>query len=325
MDTIHWGIIGVGDVTEVKSGPAFYKIEHSELVAVMRRNEEKVKDYARRHHVESWYTNADELINDPRVNAIYIATPPDSHKEYTVKALQSGKPVYVEKPMAMHYDECMEMIEAAKENNQKLFVAYYRRALPYFLKVKELLEQRAIGEILTVDVEYFCPPSENDMIPAKQTWRVKADIAGEGYFYDLAPHTLDILDFLLGEITHAKGYSQNLGHYYAVKDTITATFQFASGIIGTGKWCFVSSSESRRDTVTIVGTKGEISFSTFAFQPIKIKTSEGIKEFPFERPEHIQQALIQTIVDELRGIGHCPSTGISGARTSLVMDNILNL
>ncbi len=323
MDTIHWGIIGVGDVTEIKSGPAFYKIDHSSLVAVMRRNKEKVMDYARRHNVKAWYTDADQLINDPEVNAIYVATPPDSHKEYAIKALQAGKPVYVEKPMAMHYNDCLEMIEAAQNSGQKLFVAYYRRALPYFQKVKELLDQNSIGRILTVDVEYVCPPFESDLDPARHTWRVKADIAGEGYFYDLAPHTLDILDFLLGEITDAKGFSQNLGHYYAVKDTITANFQFASGIVGTGKWCFVSSKSSIRDTVTIVGTKGEISFNTFAFQPIELKRENGIDLFPFEKPLHIQQPLIQTIVDELRGVGQCPSTGISGARTSRIMDIIL--
>lgn len=324
MNTIRWGIIGVGDVTEKKSGPAFYKTEHSSLVAVMRRDEDKVRDYARRHQVDRWYTNADQLINDPEVDAIYVATPPDTHKEYTIRALRAGKPVYVEKPMAMNYAECLEMIRAAEENNQKLFVAYYRRALPYFRKVKELLDQQAIGKILTVDVKFFRPASETDKDPESHTWRIKQAIGGEGYFYDMAPHTLDILDFLLGKISSAKGYGVNRGGYYKVKDTISAVWEFESGVPGTGQWCFVASPESTCDTITIFGTEGEIRFNTFAFQPIELHTSEGKSEYAFLAQEHIQQPLIQTIVDELRGVGECPSTGISGARTSGVMEEILN-
>jgi len=321
-DIIRWGIIGAGDVTEKKSGPAFYKADHSALVAVMRRDEEKVKDYARRHNVEAYYTDARLLINDPSVDAIYIATPPESHKEYTIQALMAGKPVYVEKPMAMNYAECLEMIRASEISGQKLFVAYYRRALPYFRKVKELIDQKSIGDILTVDIQYVRPPLDTDRDPARHTWRVKRSIGGEGYFYDMAPHTLDILDFLLGEISDATGYSENLGHYYEVKDTVSASFRFESGILGTGLWCFVGTEESRQDKITITGKNGEIRFNTFEFKPIELVTPDGIQFLETSSPEHIQQPLIQTIVDELRGTGKCPSTGISGSRTSKIMDMI---
>ncbi len=324
METINWGIIGAGDVCEKKSGPAFYKTDHSKLIAVMRRNEEKAKDFAMRHHVPKYYTNALDLINDPEINAIYVATPPDSHKQYAIKALYAGKPVYVEKPMAMSYKECLAIIKASEESGQKLFVAYYRRALPYFRKVKELLEEGAIGNILTVNVTYLRPPLKSDFIKEEQTWRVKKDIAGEGYFYDMAPHTLDILDFLLGEIEEAKGYTRNLGYLYEVKDTISAIMQFTSGITGTGQWCFVTSEKSITDTIRIVGTKGELNFNTFAFEPIRLRSINHIEDFVSESPEHIQQPLIQTIVNELRGEGTCPSTGISGARTSKVMDMIIS-
>src|SRR5205085_8185937 len=101
MDKINWGIIGCGDVTEVKSGPAFNKVKNSSLVAVMRRNAVKAKDYAQRHNVPKWYTDANDLIADPKINAIYIATPPSSHEKYTLAVLDAGKPVYVEKPMSI--------------------------------------------------------------------------------------------------------------------------------------------------------------------------------------------------------------------------------
>ena len=324
MKIINWGIIGCGDVCEKKSGPSFYKIEYSNLEAVMRRDQDKVKDYAMRHKVDKYYTDADQLIADPQVNAVYIATPPNTHMQYAIKAMQAGKPVYVEKPMGMTSAECEEMIRTSETTNQKLFVAFYRRALPYFLKVKELLESGVIGNVLTVEVKQYRSPRVSDLTSSDHTWRVNKDIAGEGYFYDLAPHTLDILDFLLGEITDAKGFLANLGQFYEVKDTISAILKFKSGVIGSGRWCFVTSAQTDVDSIIITGTKGEIRFSTFAFSPILLLSDTVSESFDIPSPEHIQQPLIQTIVDELRGVGKCPSTGVSGARTSRVMDLILN-
>ncbi|SHG25296.1 Gfo/Idh/MocA family protein [Dysgonomonas macrotermitis] len=323
MDKINWGIIGCGDVCEKKSGPAFYKIEGSHLEAVMRRDEAKAKDFAQRHNVPKYYADADDLISDPEVQAIYVATPPSTHKEYALKALRAGKSVYVEKPMAMHYADCKEMIEVAVAENQKLFVAFYRRALPYFVKVKEVLDSGVLGDVLCVDVKHFKMAQPTDFDPSHHTWRIDKDIAGEGYFYDLAPHTLDILDFLLGEIEEARGFSANLGKLYDVKDTISAVLRFKSGVQGVAQWCFVVEESSVQDSIVITGTKGDISFSTFAFSPVKLTFGGQSQIFEIKTPEHIQQPLIQTIVDELRGIGKCPSTGESGARTSKVMDDIL--
>src|SRR6478752_4064397 len=140
FNKVRWGIIGCGDVTEVKSGPSFQKIENSELVAVMRRTGELAKDYAERHNVPKWYDDADAHINDPDIDAVNIATPPGSHKEYTMKVAQAGKPVYVEKPMALDFTECQEMIAACEQAGVPLYVAYYRRGQARFLKIKELLE-----------------------------------------------------------------------------------------------------------------------------------------------------------------------------------------
>ena len=321
MKEIQWGIIGCGDVCERKSGPAFYKIENSSLTVVMRRDLEKAKDYALRHSVPQYYDNAEQLINDSNVNAIYVATPPDTHKTYAVKAMCAGKPVYVEKPMALNYNECAEMVKASQETGQKLFVAHYRRALPYFLKVKELIDSGNVGKILTVNTQYFRVPSASDINADEHTWRVNKAIAGGGYFYDLAPHTLDILDSLLGEIEDATGITENLGGFYTVEDTVSALLKFKSGVQGTAQWSFVASVE--RDTIEIIGTKGTLNFNTFAFEPIVLKTVDGkMEQYELEQPQHIQQPLIQTIVNELHGIGECPSTGITALRTAWVMDKI---
>jgi predicted dehydrogenase len=163
MKNVRWGIIGCGDVTEVKSGPAFQLVENSELIGVMRRNEDLAKDYAKRHNVAKWYGNAELLINDPDINAIYIATPPSSHMEYAIDAISAGKPVYVEKPMAMSYEESRKMIAASKNSNVKLFVAYYRRALPRFLKVKSIIESGIIGKIKFINVRYYEMQRKNDL------------------------------------------------------------------------------------------------------------------------------------------------------------------
>src|SRR6185369_11841124 len=147
MGKIKWGIIGCGDVTEVKSGPAFNKVKNSELFAVMRRDAEKAKDYAQRHNVPKWYSDANQLIHDPEINAIYIATPPSSHEEYTMMAFNAGKPVYVEKPMSVDAASASRMVKVAKEKNLKLVIAHYRNAQPLFNRIKQLLNEKVIGNI----------------------------------------------------------------------------------------------------------------------------------------------------------------------------------
>ncbi|MDR1415029.1 MAG: Gfo/Idh/MocA family oxidoreductase [Odoribacteraceae bacterium] len=323
MDIVHWGIVGAGNVCERKSGPAFYKAAHSRLVAVARRDGAKAKDFAERHGAARWYADAGELVADPRVDAVYVATPPSSHAELTIMALRAGKAVYVEKPMAMTYGEAEEMNRVAEACGQPLFVAHYRRALPYFLKVKELLEERAVGEVLSVQVTLLRPPSAADLSGDPGNWRVAPAIGGEGYFHDLAPHTLDILDMLLGEVEMARGETRNLGGLYQAMDTFAAVLRFRSGVLGSARWCFVVSGVSAEDSIVITGSKGEIRFSTFAFTPIEWVVATGVKRFDIPPPEHIQQPLIQSIVNELRGKGRAPSTGKSAARTARVMDEIL--
>ncbi len=320
--TINWGIIGAGDVCEIKSGPAFYKCEGSKLIAVARRDAEKAADFAKRHGAVRFYTSVDELLADNEVNAVYVATPPHLHKEHTIKALQSGRPVYVEKPMALNYAECEEMMQAAKKAGQKLFVAFYRRSMPYFIKVKELINSGVIGKPIAVLVQQFRAPLASDFASETQTWRVKGDIAGGGYFYDLAPHTIDILDFLLGKITDAKGFNANGGGLYKVEDTVSATLRFKCGALGTGIWCFATDEKSNIDSIEILGTKGKVQFSAFDFTPIKLTTQSDEQQFEIPNPQHVQQPLVQTIVDELLGKGISPSPASSGSRASWVIDKI---
>lgn len=323
---VCWGIIGVGDVCEVKSAPAMNQIEGSKLVAVMRRNAEKAADYALRHKVPKWYDDADALINDPEVNAIYIATPPDKHEFYTLKAAAAGKPVYVEKPMARTYQECLNMIAVCEQANVPLFVAYYRRTLPIFQKVKELLSEGVIGDVRFVEVKVH-KPLQPDIVAANgssNNWRTSPDVGGGGYFYDLGSHQLDVLDYLFGAIKSAHGFAANQAGQYAAEDIVLGSFQFENGILGQGSWSFNAPLSINEEMITIFGSKGQIAFPCFSNFHISLKVEgkpEGI--MPFDTlPKHIQQPLIQTVVDELMGKSQCPSTGVSGARTNWVLEQL---
>lgn len=321
MKTIRWGIIGCGNVTESKSGPGFQKARGSALVAVMRRNRDRAEDYARRHGVPRWYDDAGRLIHDPEVDAVYIATPPSSHKEYVCAVARAGKPVYVEKPMGLNHAEGAAMIEACERAKVPLFTAFYRRALPRFLKVKSLLDEGLIGEVRSVSVRLYQPPTDDDLNGVPH-WRVDPSIAGGGYFVDLGSHMVDLLHFLLGPITSVAGFSSNQQALYEAEDSVSAAFTFATGVQGTGLWCF--NTGDRHDFTEIVGSRGSITYATFLNSPIELRSGEKTDRFAIPNPEHIQQPLIQTIVDQLHGAGTSPSNGKTGAMTSWVIDNILS-
>ena len=321
MRTIRWGIIGCGDVTEVKSGPGFQKANHSQLVAVMRRNGDLARDYARRHGVPKWYDDADALIADPDVDAVYVATPPAAHKNYTLLCARAGKPVYVEKPMALDADECRAMLEGCREADVPLFVAYYRRALPRFVKVKSLIDDGVIGDVRFVSVTLHQPLGEEATKPGTLPWRLDPHIAGGGLFVDLASHMLDFLDYALGPIREVGAFASNQANAYPVEDIVSGAFRFESGVHGMGTWCFTAF--DRRDRTEIVGTTGRITYATFDSSPIVLTTTAGTTELPIDSPPHIQQPLIQLVVNALNGVGESPSTGESALRTSRVMDQML--
>lgn len=322
-DIIRWGILGCGDVTEIKSGPGFSLARGSSITACMRRDGEKAADYARRHNISRWYNDADALINDPEVDAVYIATPPGSHKMYTLKAAAAGKPVYVEKPAALNASEVEEMISGCRKAGVPLFVAFYRRRLPIFMKVRKLIESGSIGipRSLTLVLRQNTGKElkENQNLP----WRLDPQISGGGIFVDMGCHQLDILDWILGPVSDVKTFAVNRAGQYKAEDGVAAAIQFESGVIGTGLWDFTVSDEGEEDRVEIVGDRGRICFSIFAHQHLIMETAAGVEEWDLPNPPHIQQPLIQSIVDELQGKGVCPSTGETALRTSYVIDSVL--
>jgi 1,5-anhydro-D-fructose reductase (1,5-anhydro-D-mannitol-forming) len=318
MKPVRWGMIGCGDVAEVKSGPAFQKADHSTLVAVMRRDGGKARDYAQRHGVPRAYDRATDLVEDPEVDVVYVATPPASHCELALLAAAAGKPCLVEKPMARNHRECRKMIDFFAQKQLPLWVAFYRRALPRFLKVRSLLREGAVGQLTSAHILHYDPLVTGEKALA---WRFDPEIAGAGLFLDLASHGLDLLDFFAGPIQSAAGFALNTGGSYRAEDVTAACFEFASGAVATGIWNFHA--DHSEDRIILTGSEGEIHTPIFTNGDILLRR-QGKEEVLFYRnPPHVHQPLIQTVVNQLLGSGTCESTGESAARTSWVMDRCL--
>src|SRR5258706_4057784 len=321
MKKINWGIIGCGDVTEIKSGPAFNKVKNSSLVAVMRRDAEKAKDYARRHHVPKWYADAASLINDPEVNAIYIATPPSSHEEYTLAVLHAGKPIYVEKPMSVNAPSAVNMANAAKEKNIKLTVAHYRRMQPLYQKIKQLVTNKAIGELRFARLELYKKPVTQEYLAAQHTgWRLDTAIAGGGLFNDLAPHQLDLMYYFFGEIDKSCGLAVNQANLYNADDIIAGNILFKTGVVFNGIWCFGVNEKDEKDYCEIVGSNGKISFSFFEHSPVMLTINGKTETLLFDPLQHVQQPMIEKVVDYFLDEGPNPCSGDEGVAVMQLID-----
>ncbi|MCC7008996.1 MAG: Gfo/Idh/MocA family oxidoreductase [Acidobacteria bacterium] len=315
MDTIRWGIIGCGRVCEVKSGPALQKANGSALVAVTRRDRAKAEDFAARHGVRTVHADAESLIADPDVDAVYVATPPSSHLSLALGAAARGKPCLVEKPMALTHADCVQMVEAFRAARVPLWVAYYRRALPRFRLVRQLLADNTIGQLTSVQIRLNRPLADDDTVG---DWRLDPQVAGAGLFFDLGSHAIDLIDFLAGPVTSAAGLAVNTARLYPPEDVTGGVFQCEDRAIAVGLWNF--NAAARADHLLLIGTGGEISTAVFDDVDVVVTTGAGTTTHAVRNPPHVHQPLVQCIVDELRGDGVAESTGESAARTSWAME-----
>lgn len=319
-DILRWGIIGCGDVTECKSGPAFYKTPGSSLTAVMRRDADKARDYAQRHGVPRWYDDAQRLIEDPEVDAVYVATPPDTHEAYTIAALRAGKPVYVEKPMAIDVAACERMREVSEETGVKLTVAHYRRAVPMFVQLRRWLDAGEIGTVRTVRISTLQPDRPEALADPRIRWRVSPGSGGiGGHFYDLAPHQLDLMLHWFGPVVAHAGFGVNQAGSYAARDAVCGSMLFASGVQFTGQWAFTVNEAQTEDLCEIHGTEGTIRFPFFGNQVEVIR--QGVRmSVPFEHPEHIQQPMIERVLNFFKGDGPNPCPAEEAVEVMRVME-----
>ena len=306
---INWGIIGCGDVCETKSGPVFSWVPESSLVAVMRRDAEKAKDFARRHNVLKYSGDASEVINDPEINAIYVATPPGSHEAYAIEAIKAGKPVYIEKPVTVSVESCQRILEASNTYDIPVTVAHYRRALPFFQRVKALVESNHIGKVRLIVLNLFQTPKNPMLDESTENWRLNPAVSGGGPFFDLAPHQLDILYWIFGAPRSIMAHSINQGKRYDAPDVTTLTAVFGEDIVFQGLWSFNVSSQSKKDTCKIVGEEGTIEFpffTSFEKAAVEITVEDKTTHEEFVFPKFIQQPMIGEVVNYFRGKGKNP-------------------
>ena len=318
--TVNWGIIGCGDVCEVKSGPAFNKVSDSKLVAVMRRNFDKAKDFARRHGVPKYYGDASELIHDKEVNAVYIATPPSSHEPYLEMALKAGKPVYVEKPVTVNAASLERMIGMEKKYDGKVSVAHYRRGLPLFNKIKQLVNDGAIGKVKLILLRTLQPPVSKIITQTDDNWRIDPEISGGGLFHDLSPHQLDIMYWIFGTPQQVDVQAANQGKLYKAPDLAMVQIVFENDIHFNGIWNFNVTETATADSCEIIGDSGSIRFSFFRVSTIELVTSAGTEVFELEYPVNIQQPQINNVVKFFRAEGPNPCSLEESLVTMKVMD-----
>jgi len=321
--TVNWGIIGCGDVCEVKSGPAFNKVPDSKLVAVMRRDAALAKDYAQRHGVPKFYSDANDLISDTEVNAIYIATPPSSHELFTEMALKAGKPVYVEKPVTLNAASCLRMMALEKQYDNKVSVAHYRRSLPLFIKLKELITSGAIGNIKLILLKILQPLASKIITKTADNWRINPAVSGGGLFHDLSPHQLDILYWIFGEPKEVYVKTANQGKHYDATDLTMMQVSFANDIYFSGVWNFNVAETAVADECEIIGDDGSIRFSFFRVSTLELVTANGKQILDFEYPSNIQQPHIDYVVKFFRGQGLNPCSLEEALVTMSMMDKAI--
>ena len=219
------------------------------------------------------------------------------------------------------------LIRISEQTGVPCFVAYYRRYLPYFQKVYDIVKSGTIGKIINVQVRYTEPLRATDAEAIRNgselPWRLHPEIAGGGYFYDMAPHQLDLLQNMFGVILEARGICSNRGGYYQAEDSVSACFQFENGLPGSGSWCYVAHESAREDCIEIIGTEGLVCFSVFDYKPIRLQTSQGDQEITVPNPPYVQYPIIKNVIEQLQGIGVCTCTSVSATPVNWAMDRIL--
>lgn len=319
MSKINFAIIGCGDVTEKKSGPAFQKVEGSGLEAVMRRDKEKLIDYARRHEIRKYSTDYLDLLRNDAVDAVYVATPPNMHHFYTLEAAKYGKAVYVEKPMALTVADCEEMIRVCRDNHVPLFVAYYRREQEKFRKTKALVDSLEIGEIRAFNYLYS---SGEPVLNPDRAWLLSKEVSGGGLLYDIGSHMVDTLIYLFGDVQMATGISNNQSKTFQVDDATTGMIRFRSGVQGSLQLSF--NGNENQDQLTIIGSKGTLKLSIMSNEPLTLVKDDMNLEFRFDEMEHVQMPLIKRVVETLLGKDSLDATGIDGLRTQEILETFSN-
>ncbi|HVZ26131.1 MAG TPA: Gfo/Idh/MocA family oxidoreductase, partial [Sediminibacterium sp.] len=233
------------------------------------------------------------------------ATPPDVHEAYAIAALKAGKQVYVEKPMSITVASCLRMQEAAAYYHGKLVIAHYRRALPMFRCIQDLLLNGRIGKPRSVRISLLLPDASQTVANSETNWRTSPAISGGGILYDLAPHQLDLLVHFFGNPLGSFGFSANQAALYKAEDVVCGIAHLPGPLLFSGQWCFTVAQKQAEDVFEITGSEGRIRFAVFGHN-VTIETAQGTETLSFTPPKHIQQPMIERVVQYFQGLGPNP-------------------
>jgi predicted dehydrogenase len=318
MATVRWGLIGCGDIARKRVAPALRDAEGGRLVSVSRARAELADDFAREFGADRWYADWREQVQDPEIDAVYVATPVDQHAEQTVVAAEAGKHVLCEKPMALDAESCGRMIGACSANKVRLGIAYYRRFYPLVKRIKEMLEWEEIGKIVLAQVNAFESYNPRPWEPG--AWRLDPRQGGGGPMMDFGSHRIELLLNLLGPAAEVKGFLDRVRFERKVEDTATAVFRFASGAVG--QITVTHAAAEPQDTLDIYGTAGSIHVESVNRGELRIVGAFGDRLESLPPHANLHQPLIEDFVLALRKMREPGVNGETGREVQRLLDMI---
>lgn len=336
-NVIRWGIIGCGDVVETKNGPACYLAEGSELAGIWNRTKSKAVEWCARHGHGRAYDTLEDLLNDPTIDIVYVATTPNVHKDYALAVAKAHKHCYMEKPLALSWEEAQDIKAAFDKEGTKCFVAHYRRGMPRYRELKSLLDKGTLGTVRGVQVIRTQRQTAEELLPEDQKpWRVRPEISGGSHFFEGDAHMLDLIDFLAGPLVDYQLEVTNETHCYPGEDAVVLSGITENRVMVSGMWCYAT--YKAIDRFLIYGDKGSVEFSYYnnaaplrfeVLADANAQAHEGVmggvrEEAPMKTWEVTPEVQsypglgqIQDIVNELRGVpgARCYSTLDSALRS----------
>jgi len=315
---VRWGLIGAGDIVRRRVAPALIDSPTCDIVAVSRGRPELAATFAADIGARRWYSRWRELVADPDVDCVYVATPVDVHAEQTIAAAEAGKHVLCEKPMAMTTAECDRMIAACRAHHVRLGIAYYRHFYPVILRVKAMLESGDIGQPVFAQVnafEYFDPAPDHP-----RRWLLDPARAGGGPMMDFGCHRLEVLMHLFGAVHRTAAVTANVVFDRAVEDTAAVLLQFEGGPCAAVT--VTHAAEERQDTLQVFGTRGSVHVDELNAGSLRIRTGTQSRVESHPPAANIHRPLIDDFVEALLTDREPAVTGEIGRAVAAIEDEI---
>ena len=289
----HWGLIGAGDIARKRVAPAMRDSPACELLAVARARGDRAAEFAQSFAAPRAYGRWQDLVGDPAIDAVYVATPVYLHAEQTIAAAEAGRHVLCEKPMAMNVAECDRMIAACRANHVTLGVAYYRRFYPVVRRVKQIVQSGEIGDPVIVQIDAFEPFNPEPDHP--RYWLMKKAESGGGPMFDFGCHRLEVLLNVFGPIRRAAGMLGNVRYEREVEDTGVALLQLGNGACATV--AVTHGAEAPRDTVDIYATGGSLHIGNLNLGDLRIAAGGEHRDESHPPAANLHRPLIDDFVD----------------------------